>query len=294
MNKVAPKVGINLKTSSEAAFSREDTSAGGYGDTGDDGLTNSNGSGGLGLNLPPPKAAPAQSSIPERQKPADEVKLVGKPMIFKPLSVSRKPAKKNGARAPVAPKSAVPSGASTQAVAAPPVAPPPKKQVSLFSFETDEAPTEAVTKEYTEYEPEFTRYDNSAYAEAQEQYANYTQPLASSYADPNSLDAIADDMNLDPAARRELFGRGGVGSSKATAKSVINFNLDKEYQHNEELRASGALDQQKHNPLRAIKPGKHSLQQLVNQVQSQKDALEENFAKNRSAQKQASSRYGWR
>lgn len=301
--KAAPKVGINLKTSSEAAFSRETVPNGGCDESNVGNFTEPSGSGGLGLNLPPPKEfAQAQLSIPETQKPADEVKIVGKPLMFKPLSVARKPGKKNGVKASTASKSAMPSSTTAQAsgavLAAPAqdskAAPPPKKNVSLFSFGEDEPSIEAAPEETTEYEPEFTAYDDSAYAEAQQQYADYSQPLAPSNADPNSLDSIADDLNLDPAARRELFGRGGGGKSKATAKSVINFNLDKEYQHNQELQASGALDQQKHNPLRAIKPGKHSLQQLVNQVQSQRDALEENFAKNRSTQKQAGSRYGWR
>ncbi|KAJ4391912.1 hypothetical protein N0V93_005532 [Gnomoniopsis smithogilvyi] len=301
--KAAPKVGINLKTSSEAAFSRETAPSGSNNEENHGGMTEASGSGGIGLNLPPPKVtAPAQPFIPEDQKPADEVKMVGKPLMFKPLSVARKPGKKNGVKASAAPKSVTPSSTPAAASGSVPAAtaqdskeaPPPRKNISLFSIGEDETTFVAATEETTEYEPEFMAYDNSAYADAQQQYAEYSQPLQSSNADPNSLDSIADDLNLDPAARRELFGRGGGGTSKATAKSVINFNLDKEYQHNEELRASGALDQQKHNPLRAIKPGKHSLQQLVNQVQSQRDALEENFAKNRSTQKQAGSRYGWR
>lgn len=301
-SKVAPKVGINLKTSSEAAFSRETAPTGNY-DEGDASKTTVSGSaGGSGLSLPPPKTSTsAQPSIPEEQKPADEVKMVGKPLMFKPLSVARKPGKKNGAKSSAAPKTTAPSStparASEPIPAAPArdeVAPTPKKKVSLFSFGEEEAVVHTAPEETTEYEPEFTTYDDNAFAEAQQQYTEYAQPLAHSTADPDSLDSIADDLNLDPAARRELFGRGRGGNGKATAKSVINFNLDKEYQHNEELRASGALDQQKHNPLRAIKPGKHSLQQLVNQVQSQRDALEENFAKNRSTQKQAGSRYGWR
>lgn len=297
------QVGINLKTSSEAAFSRDTAATSSYDEGNSVDSTEPSSSVGLGLNLPPPKvSAPAQPFILEDQKPADEVKIVGKPLMFKPLSVARKPGKKNGAKPSAAARSTTSSSTPAQAsgsVLAPPAqgpkeAPPPKKHVSLFSLGEDEPTIEATNEETTEYEPEFTKYDDSAYADAQQQYADYQQPLAPSNADPNSLDSIADDLNLDPAARRELFGRGGGGKSKATAKSVINFNLDKEYQHNEELRASGALDQQKHNPLRAIKPGKHSLQQLVNQVQSQRDALEENFAKNRSTQKQAGSRYGWR
>jgi ubiquinone biosynthesis protein UbiJ len=104
-----------------------------------------------------------------------------------------------------------------------------------------------------------------------------------------SLDNVADDLNLSAAARRELFGRGGGDGQMA--KKVINFNMDREYQHNEELRAAG--EQQTHNPVRAIHSGKHSLQQLVRNVASQRDALEESFAKGKSNRREASSRYGW-
>ncbi|ROW07716.1 hypothetical protein VMCG_03474 [Cytospora schulzeri] len=306
-----PRVGVNLKTSSEAAFSRDD---GGE----------ENNSTGSGLRLPAPKA-PAQPSIPEEQKPEEEVKLVGKPLMFRPLSVARKPAKKSGGAkaATKAPPKAVGAQGTTAAPgpstpAAPPAqeetpqaaAPPKRKKVSLFSMADDTPPAvEAAPEESASYEPEFTSYDNdSAFTDGyasydtqhhQQQYnTGYAQPqppTAHSSADPNSLDSIADDMNLSAAARRELFGRGGASAlGGATARSVINFNLDQEYRHNEELRTSGVLDSQKHNPVRAIKPGKHSLQQLVSQVQSQRDALEENFAKNRSTQKSAGAKYGFR
>lgn len=298
--KAAPKVGINLKTSSEVAFSREGQPPADTEEKGGDGVAETTAWGASGLNLPPPKAS-AQPSIPEGQKPEEEVKLVGKPMMFRPLSVSRKPGKRNGARASTAPKPTAPASAPAQNATPAPAAPskdqnaaaPPKKKISLFSLEDETPAVENASEENGPYEPEFTTYDSSVYTNAQPDYATYTQPFPTSNADPTSLDSIADDLNLDPVARRELFGRGG-GRGKATAKSVINFNLDQEYQHNEELRASGALEQQQHNPLRAIKPGKHSLQQLVNQVQSQRDALEENFAKNRATQKQAGSKYGFR
>lgn len=320
--KPAPRVGINLKTSSEAAFSRDaaplaygdeygGSSAGGVDDEG----------GKPRLSLPPPKAnPPAQPSIPEGQKPEEEVKLVGKPLMFKPLSVARNPIKKksNLAKAPVTAKPVVsqPSAAtqpslqqsgSTAFAAESKTDPPPvRKKISLFSIADDTPVVEdaPAADKNASYEPEFTSYDNStAYPDVQQhpdhqQHFGHTQPLAAAShhqnADPNSLDSIADDLNLDPVARRELFGRGGAASRNTTAKNVINFNLDQEYRHNEELRASGALDQQQHNPLRAIKPGKHSLQQLVNAVQTQRDALEENFAKNRATQKQAGSKYGFR
>jgi hypothetical protein len=76
------------------------------------------------------------------------------------------------------------------------------------------------------------------------------------------------------------------------AKKVINFNMDKEYEHNEALRASG--EEQIHNPVRAIQGGgKHSLRKLVHNVQNQREALEDSFAKGKSNRKEASSRYGW-
>ncbi|KAH8744888.1 mitotic checkpoint regulator, MAD2B-interacting-domain-containing protein [Diaporthe sp. PMI_573] len=307
--KATPRVGVNLKTSGEAAFSRDASVDGG------DGVSGTDGSGSF-LNSPTATATtPPQPSIPPGQKSEDEVKLIGKPLMFKPLSVARKPSKKVGglkatAAAPVTAthRGALerPSDVGTSGPPAkeePPAAPHvKKKKISLFSVVDDAHGVGPAPEDSTSYEAELCGHDQSTVPEGngpdnhagQQQYAGYSQPPVqqTGYPDPNSLDSIADDLDLDPAARRELFGRGGA-PSKATAKSVINFNLDQEYRHNEELRQSGALDQQQHNPLRAIKPGKHSLQQLVNQVQSQRDALEENFAKNRATQKQSGAKYGF-
>ncbi|KAJ0108875.1 hypothetical protein J7T55_005418 [Diaporthe amygdali] len=321
--RAAPRVGVNLRTSSEAAFSRD------FVDESDDGIANTDrsadvgsGSGsGSSLNLPPPKATPpAQPSVPHGQVSEDEVKLVGKPLMFKPLSVARKPGKKlGGPKTTVAAASTTASqggalkqpsnvGASAPPAKEEPQAAPPikKKKISLFSVAEDTPSAGAALEESTSYETESSGHDVGTFADGaalydyatqqhhQQQYASYSESPArpAGHPDPTSLDSIADDLNLGPAARRELFGRGGA-PTKATAKSVINFNLDQEYRHNEELRQSGALDQQQHNPLRAIKPGKHSLQQLVNQVQSQRDALEESFAKNRATQKQSGAKYGF-
>lgn len=308
----APRVGVNLRTSSEAAFSR---------DTGDgtgDGVSRTEGSRSIS-NSPTATATattPAQPFIPPGQKSENEVKLVGKPLMFKPLSVARKPDKKvGGTKAKATAASSTAShgdalkrssdGGSRESPAkedTPAVPQVKKKKISLFSVVDDARGVEPIPDDSTSYETEPLGHDQSIFPEAsaldyhasQQQYSGYLPPSAqqAGYQEPNSLDSIADDLNLGPAARRELFGRGGA-PSKTTAKSVINFNLDQEYRHNEELRQSGALDQQQHNPLRAIKPGKHSLQQLVNQVQSQRDALEENFAKNRATQKQSGAKYGF-
>lgn len=281
--KAPPRVGVNLKTGATPGFSR--STEDGEGD--EDGASNK------------------QPSIPEGQKPAEEVALVGKPLMFKPLSVSRKPKKNVAAKMAAAPKSAAPVNPAPSAVAARASEEPlmKKKKVSLFSIaaETDDAPEIAPSS--SAYEPMFPEES----ASATDDFAAYDAQYSSAYGEPqsatngtptattmqaDSLESIASDMNLDAAARRALFGRRGVPAPTQSASRVINFNTDQEYAHNEELRASG--EQQIYNPVRAIAPGKHSLRQLVNQVHNQKDALEESFAKGKSNQKEAGQRYGWR
>lgn len=312
--KPTPRVGVSLKTSGEAAFSRDTSLDRGRVTPGTErpGSFLDSQTAAAAATTP---TAPARPSIPPEQKSEDEVKLVGKALMFKPLSVARKPVNKVGRpkKTAAAPVTASHRGASEQpAHAGNPGAPTKqespavphvnKKKMSLFSVEDDARGVTPLPEDSVSYEAATCGHDQSAFPQedvvddhaGQRHYAGYSQPPVQrpGHPEPTSLDSIADDLNLDPAARRELFGRGGA-PSMATAKSVINFNLDQEYQHNERLRQSGALDQQQHNPLRAIKPGKHSLQQLVNQVQSQRDALEENFAKNRATQKQSGAKYGF-
>ncbi|KAH0495438.1 hypothetical protein TgHK011_008992 [Trichoderma gracile] len=289
--------GINLKTSAERGFSREEGVSSASNDA--DGAASG------GLNLPPPKR-PAEPSIPDTMKPAEEVKLVGKPLMFRPLSVARN-TKKKTTKSTVTPASAAStakSPASIQATAsatrsepesAPAPAPPPKK-TSLFSLHVEEPSEPASTEPRGTYEPLFeTGEATDPYgANGLDEYSQHVNSghmpatVATSSNTTESLDSVADDLNLSAAARRELFGRGGSGQ---TAKKLINFNMDQEYQHNEELRAAG--DQQIHNPVRAIHGGKHSLRQLVQNVSNQREALEESFAKGRSNRREASSRYGW-
>ncbi|KAG5920324.1 hypothetical protein E4U61_007977 [Claviceps capensis] len=267
-----------------------------------------------GLSLPPPKRQEAAPSIPEGQIPAEQVKLVGKPLMFRPLSVglNTKKKKKNnsklGSHPTAAPQRAhnstsSPSASSTPTHDASVAA--PKKKVSLFSLYAPE-PTDGAAaasnsphnKLDDAYEPLFTaahEAEPSSAIESWEPVADAQRSALMNQAtttmgptQSQSLDYMADDLNLSAAARRELFGRDG---SNFAAKTVVNFNMDKEYQHNEDVRASG--DQQMHHPVRAIQSGKHSLKQLVQNVQNQKDALEDSFAKGRSNRKEASSRYGW-
>ncbi|KAH6890394.1 mitotic checkpoint regulator, MAD2B-interacting-domain-containing protein [Thelonectria olida] len=283
------RLGINLKTSAAPGFSRST----GYEDDAD---TSSG-----GMVLPPPKAA--QPTIPSEQKPEEEVKLVGKPLMFKPLSVSRNPKKKKPTAAAIAKAAAqsyqppTPSATSaTESKAQSEPAPAPPK-VSLFSLHTEEPsePAESSKKNDT-YQPMFETqsteaYDSNPYGDYV-QYASHatTGPSATTAPGTESLDTVVDDLNLSAAQRRELFGRGGEG--KFTAKNVINFSMDKEYQHNEEIRAAG--EQEIYNPVRAVMgSGKTSLAKLVRNVHSQKEALEDGFAKGKTNRKEASSKYGW-
>jgi hypothetical protein len=222
--------------------------------------------------------------------------MVGKPMMFRPLSVSRNNKKKTGApksstprqpaaTSPTTKTSSKPAAAVSGSEApAPAPAPPPAKKPSLFSMHVEEPAESRQTK--GAYEPllhtEATEPEEVDYAAS----AADLQQAAQS----NSLDSIADDLNLSASARRELFGRSG--GANGTAKNVINFNMDQEYRHNEAIRAAG--EQQIHNPVRSIQAGgKNSLRSLVQNVQSQREALEDSFSKGKSNRKEASGRYGW-
>lgn len=304
---VAKRAPITLKGAGPA-FSRsrgdEYDEEGNYDDMG---APITNNGGGMGMSLPPPKAAPQPVA---QGKPAEEVKMVGlgKPMQFKPLSVGRKVIKKK--------KKTVdelrPAEVEKQKVQAPvleaQLAAPPKQQGSLFSVpgnDEDDEPVAAATTSgkyepiiygaHTEqgqdgtsahHNPYIDTYDPTSYASAHQ--TSYTQSQVPAQTATSSLSDIASDLHLSAAERRQLFGRNG---SQRQAANVKNFNMDAEYRHNEEVRASG--ETVTHNPVRAIAPGKHSLQQLVSQVQNQKEALEESFQKGYANRREASSRYGW-
>lgn len=280
--------GVNLKTGAAPGFSRESEPAKEYGgDTYEDEGEQASTGDGFSLSLPPPR-----SISNGEQKPAGEVKLIGKPLMFKPLSVSRKPTKKKKAvPAASAPTPITPAKSKdTEKLA-------PRPKVSLFSMST-ETSTPVALKSSGDYQPMLYEPAGQKVDDTEPSYEDYT-PNPSHIAPPavptppvsQSLDDIAGDLNLSAAERRQLFGRQKGGHQMHSATKVINFNTDEEYLHNEELRASG--EQVTHNPVRSIAPGKHSLKQLVNAAQTQKDALEESFAKGRNNRAEASSRYGW-
>jgi hypothetical protein len=296
------RAGVSLKTGSTPGFSRETESETGYSadiEIGEnDGMS---GNSGTGLSLPLPKI-----SSNGDQKPAEEVKLVGKPLMFRPLSVTRKPAKKKK-QVPTASKLSTPAPTPSSNSQSKEEKSLQRAKVSLFSMSVEpvSSPMPTSTGEYRPiiYKPsnqqdEEVESPPSLTDPSNEDYTPKSTHIGPPPAVPTppvsqSLGDIASDLNLSAAARRQLFGRqkGSRDGAAPSATKIINFNTDKEYQHNEELRAAG--EQAVHNPVRAIAPGKHNLKQLVNAAQSQKDALEESFAKGKSNRAEASSRYGW-
>ncbi|CAL8581060.1 hypothetical protein XPA_006765 [Xanthoria parietina] len=242
----------------------------------------------IGINGPPEVAKPQTA-----EKFTEKTAKQGNAMMFKPLSVARKPQKK---------KTAVPIADTTPAQKhATPASSQPKPAQKLSLFSTDIAQNDHINDTtssgtyqpmiYGIQEPEdpaakLSRpgepyMDDPVAAEEPVAQSNFAQG-------PQSLDNIAADLNLSASAKRQLLGRQ---NRHASPINVVNFNTDQEYAANEVLRQAG--EQAQHNPVRAIAPGKHSLKQLVNAASNQKDALEEQFASGRRNKKEAGSKYGW-
>ncbi|MCJ1283646.1 hypothetical protein MMC26_002977 [Xylographa opegraphella] len=282
--------GVNLKTGATPGFSREPMPTP---EAHDEDETNE----GEGLALPDPQltSATARSLDP----PTQESKKIGNSMMFKPLSVARKPQKKKKvtANAQVVPSAATPE---------PPPQPQAVPKLSLFSIgvaEKEDISPGVPSGEYEPllYQPPSTNHHGSALnndnsgggsTNVSENITVDTASTASANTGPQSLSSIASDLNLSASARRQLFGRQrSNGKGEASAINVVNFNTDQEYAANELLRQAG--EQVQHNPVRALAAGKHSLKQLINAASTQKEALEEHFASGRRNKKEAGSKYGW-
>ncbi|KAI5307329.1 hypothetical protein KEM56_007263 [Ascosphaera pollenicola] len=284
---------FSLKTAAEPSFSRGDTSA-----------------------AETPKAGDSATETVAEKKP-EEVKFQGNAMVFKPLSIARNTAKRRkvvSSRATAA--AAVPASADVKQTTetskveaktsepAPNSAPKPKVNLFGISKESeDDIPTaSAAPEEDTSYSyeavasnfgpaPEITTIETI-------QYPSTSQPLEQQQQQQApSLATIADDLNLSKAQKRQLFGRQGAAGNIPSLNdaNVVHFNTDQEYASNAAYLASVSeqeLVAQQHNPVRSIAPGKHSLQQLVNSVHNQRDALEESFASGKRNRKEAGSKYG--
>ncbi|KAI9042870.1 PRCC domain-containing protein [Aspergillus affinis] len=239
-----------------------------------------------------------------KEKPV-EVKLKGNPMMFKPLSVGRTQQKKKKAPPKTTTTTATATNTNTGSLPAadgpkeqaplaqptppPAAAPKPKPKVSLFSLSSAELDAAAAPSAQTTsatYEP----LVYSAPSEAPAAGPSAPEPQESQATGPaETLDNIADDLNLSRAQRRQLFGR----NAESSKSRVLHFNTDKEYIANQEAAHNTDLAAVQHNPVRPIAPGKHSLQQLVNAASNQREALEESFASGRRNKQEAGSKYGW-
>lgn len=255
-------------------------------------------------------------SVEVPAKPKEEVvEKKGNITMFKPLSVSRNNAKKKKPSTTTTPSSLPPvdktkatpqNQSDTSASHVSTSVPPPKKKISLFgvSNEDKSALEERIHQTSGTYEP--LLYNNASEPVAagpepdpsQIPTEHPAQPsISHNPTGPQSLASVANDLNLSDSEMRQLFGRQARHADSSSAgPNVINFNTDEEYKANAEYlsRASEEeLASQQHNPVRSIAPGKHNLQQLVNAVSNQRDALEESFAAGRRNRKEAGARYGW-
>ncbi|KAI9787976.1 MAG: hypothetical protein M1835_002557 [Candelina submexicana] len=287
--------GVNLKTGAAPAFSRNTDSEASN-------IDESSAARNEEVPLGGDKADEGMLKEPmvdtvESQESRAEPKKIGTPMMFKPLSVARKPQKKKPA---IVPNLSTPEGPAPETEKASKTA----LKVSLFSMGGEQtSATKAPAPTVDEYkpmvfEPAQHEGEDHPYPPNKElDHDNGNQDILSNTLDDEvsvapqiqSLDTIAADLNLSKSARRQLLGR--QGNSAASAANIVNFNTDKEYAANEALRVAGETVQ--HNPVKAIAPGKHNLKQLVNAASNQKDALEEHFASGKRNKKEAGSKYGW-
>jgi len=290
--------GVNLKTGPSPGFSREPQLEVLEEDTKGDAQPPSSEVGSQ-EQIPETNGHSEHDAMPPSEVPKQQIPPKGTPMMFKPLSVARKPQKKKAGL------TADPmSSAGNSAHAAKPAKTTPN--VSLFSLSgdvTDTRPSISLNEDYKPLIYDTAQVDTKSpspgpltdIAADEEISATPSLPYENTSAissGAQSLDSIASDLNLSASAKRQLFGRQRASNpANASAINIVNFNTDEEYAANEALRAAG--EQVQHNPVRAIAPGKHSLKQLVSAASNQKDALEEHFASGKRNKKEAGSRYGW-
>lgn len=305
-------VGVNLKTGAEPAFRREPKIEE-YDETGNpvkqDGAPKRAEDFRAMLNLPPAKTSttesPKMETLEPQTTPTEPAVQPAKPR-FLPLSVARGKKKR-----PIQPQAAASSSSSKAPTSVqrpaessnsiPALQPKPdaKPKVSLFSMSEDDDTASVDPSSYGVYQPllhETEEADDSRAPGTEE--PSYAYP-ASAYAAQNpapnqgghGLTNLASELNLTESERRRLFGRKGQGSD-ISAANIIEFNTDKEYAHNEQLRQQGETVQ--HNALKSISgTGKNSLRSLINVAVTQKDALEEHFASGRRNKREAGNKYGW-
>ena len=288
--------GVNLKTGATPGFSREPMVEQDYsvqdaaGQPDEVGPSSSETGNGTSYSAGAIAQTPSVTDdIPEPPKK--------KATMFKPLSVSRKPQrKKQPPPAPNATSTATPPSGDAL--------PQERPKASLFSVASEpqddhdavSRPASHKTYHPMLYQPEQSDPDPTPATEIPPEETSTATTHPPQHQDQDqSLESIAESLNLTPSQRRQLLGRHASKSSSAQQQQVIkvtNFNTDAEYASNEALRQAGEAVQ--HQPVRAITGGgKHSLKQLVNSAVGQKDALDQSFAEGMRNRKEGAAKYGW-
>jgi hypothetical protein len=294
--------GVNLKTGAEPAFKREPKM---YAE--EDQVPLQKDDFRAMLNLPPTKTAAPKSEAHEIEStPAPETKTSTKPR-FVPMSVGRGKKRKPAAPRPALEMTeahvAIPAAATTSTVETQPPKPAARPRVSLFSVSQDEQAIPANNSSSGGYQPllhglqeddDDAEMPDEVFGEESFDQVAPSAILSSGQggtAQPQDLTTIATELNLSAAEKRQLFGRKGHGPD-ISAATIVDFNTDTEYAHNERLRQQGETVQ--HNALKSISgTGKNSLKSLISAATTQKEALEEHFAAGRRNKREAGSKFGW-
>jgi len=164
--------------------------------------------------------------------------------------------------------------------------PAPKQSISLFPLGPDlvSKPITQTTSNPSIYEPLIAQPIDPIPTNS---FTNDDEPpfIPDTTAPPPSTMSTDD---LDSFAAHILEGR----HRKNRTINIMDFNAAEMYAQNAADKASGLLQEQI-APVRAIGSGRHQLTQLLNNVQDQKESLEEAFAKGRRTKKESAARYGW-
>jgi hypothetical protein len=246
---------------------------------------NGQGGGGLFSILPPPKRSkPSTNGAPKPVQPeVQSVDTSGE--LIEPVETETPPAKL------ITTTSFMPRSTQAKRKAAQPKQSEPAAKpapISLFPLGPDliskpYLPTTTSTP--STYEPLITKPLPQDPFPATDD-TNYESPfIPDTTAPPPSTMSTAD---LDSFAAHILEGR----HRKNRTINIMDFNAGEQYAQNAADKASGALAEQV-APVRAIGSGRHQLSQLLNNVQDQKESLEEAFARGRQVKKESGAKYGW-
>ncbi|KAK1082467.1 hypothetical protein LTR48_006955 [Friedmanniomyces endolithicus] len=233
--------GVNLRTSSEAAFSRGVVGAN-VAEGGGVGLEVRGEEDGEGYDEFGDKARVVGAGVEGVEvKGGVELRVVGKATRFKPLSVANKRKKPVGGKKAVA----APAAATTET------------HIAVDDVRKPATEGGAIPQEVAPVVPKPKR---SLFAVQQEE---------------------------------ELFGRSSLNNShNPQTPNLVHFNTDTEYAANETLRQSTG-ETEAHRAVKTVAPGKHSLQQLVNNARVNQEGIEDKWAEGRRKRGEGGSAYGW-